>query len=100
MTQQDDAEILVPAIVPRDNEATVNITYSGQNGDLPDPVPYDTSDAEIKRMVIESVRDGYVPGIVAAGNVDLGNFVVDRFGATHEQPHNRIFVRPKTPFDR
>ncbi len=78
--------------------ARLNITWAGSNGDLPDPVPYDSSDAEVKRMAAEAVRAGYVPGVRAEGRVDLSDFVVDRFPASAEVPMARLFVRPKTPF--
>lgn len=100
MTQQDDGQILVPEVVPAPDQATVNITYQGQNGDLPDAVLFDVSDAEVKRMVTEAVRGGDVPGIQAIPGADFNDFVVDRFNATDDQPVNRIFVRPKTPFGR
>ena len=77
--------------------ARVNVTYSGHNGDLPDPVPYDGTDADIKGWVTEAVRFGGVPGIPANPNANFQDFVVDRFPATAELP-NRISLRPKTPF--
>jgi len=78
-------------------EARVNITYGGENGDLPDPVLFDATDADVKTWATEAVAGGSVPGIPAADNPDFGDFVVDRFAANAEQP-NRIFLRPKTPF--
>jgi hypothetical protein len=81
-----------------DGMARLNITWHGANGDLPDPVPYDATDATLKQMAEESVRGGYVPGIQADQDVDLSDFVVDRFPATEQVDSNRIFIRPKTPF--
>lgn len=78
--------------------ARLNITWNGSNGDLPDPVPYDATDMELKRMASESIATGYIPGIQADDQVNLNDFVVDRFGATAEIPFPRIFIRPKTPF--
>ena len=46
MTQQDDGQIMVPEVMP-ENYARVNVTYGGTNGDLLDPIPYDTSDADV-----------------------------------------------------
>ena len=93
--------VMVPqgaaARVLRDDQARVNITYGGENGDLPDPMSVDATDADVRQMVTEAVRGGGVPGI-AAQNPDFTDFVVDRFRATPEIDHNRIFVRPKTPF--
>ena len=77
--------------------ARLNITWAGNNGDLPDPVPYDATDTELKHIATESVQSGYIPGIPADGAVDLMDFVVDRFAAG-EIPYSRVFIRPKTPF--
>ncbi len=82
----------------RNWEARVNITWAGQNGDLPDPVAYDTADHQVLAMVTEAIRSGGVPGIQPDRHVDLRDFVVDRFPAGRDVQHNRVFVRPKTPF--
>lgn len=79
------------------DQARINITHGGHNGDLPDPVSYDATDADIKAWVTEAVRGGSVPGIPAAPNANFADFVVDRFPATGDLP-NRISIRPKTPF--
>lgn len=81
-----------------DGMARLNITWHGANGDLPDPVAYDSTDAALKQMAEESIRGGYVPGIQGDQGVDLSDFVVDRFPATEQVDSNRIFIRPKTPF--
>ena len=81
----------------KDNEARVNVTYGGTNGDLPDPVPYDSTDGDVKGWITEAVRTGGVPGIAAAA-ADFRDFVVDRFAANEARPYNLIQVRPKTPF--
>ena len=78
-------------------DARLTITYNGQQGDLPDMVPYDADDRDIKQMATESLRDGYVPGIDAV-DADFGDFVVDRFPARDDVPYNRLSLRPKTPF--
>ena len=78
--------------------AKLTITYGGLQGDLPDPMSFDMSDADIKRVATESVRDGYVPGIDATPNVDFTDFVVDRVPARADVPFNRLSLRPKTPF--
>ena len=80
------------------HEARLNITWAGQNGDLPDPVPYTASIRQLKSWVVEAVEQGSVVGIDCRGRVDLHDFVVDRFPATPTTPYNRIFIRPKTPF--
>jgi hypothetical protein len=76
----------------------VNITYAGQNGDLPDTVSYDATDADVRQWVTEALRTGGVPGIAAMRQVDLRNFVIDRYRATDARPYHLIQVRPKTPF--
>lgn len=83
-----------------DTEARVNVTFAGSNGDLPDTVALDATDAAIKAWVSEAVRSGGIPGITAAPNADFNDFVVDRFGPTEVRPWNLISVRPKTPFGR
>lgn len=94
-----DNNALVPAIVPNANEATMNITWSGQNGDMPDPIPFDATDADLKAWATEAVQNGDIPGISADHAVNFENFEVQRFNATDTLP-NRVFVRPKTPFGR
>ena len=89
----DENNALVPA-----NMAKLTITYNGEQGDLPDPVSYDATDADLKQMATESVRQGYVPGISAAADADFTDFVVDRFPARQDVPFNRLSLRPKTPF--
>jgi len=79
-------------------EARVNVTWSGQNGDLGDPVLFDSTDADVKGWLTEAIAGGSIPGIDPDPNVDLGDFVIDRFAANDEVPYNRIMVRPKTPF--
>lgn len=86
-------DIMIP-----EGMARLNVTWSGNNGDLPDPVPYDATDAELHTIAAESVESGYIPGIPADPNADLSDFVVDRFPPSDEVPYARIFLRPKTPF--
>ena len=82
----------------QENEARVNVTYGGQNGDLPDAVFFDSTDGDVKTMVTEAVVGGNIPGIPADANADFADFVVDRYPPTEERPHNLIQLRPKTPF--
>lgn len=84
----------------RANEARLNVTWNGQNGDLPDAVSYDATDAELKTWAMEAIRGGGIPGIATDGRCDLSDFVIDRFPASEAVPYNRVFVRPKTPFGR
>jgi len=81
-----------------DNQARVNVTHGGFNGELPDPVMFQAGDGDIKAWVTEAVRTGGIPGINADPTADFSDFVIDRFAATEARPWNCIFVRPKTPF--
>lgn len=79
------------------HEARVNITWQGQNADLPDPVHFDATDGDIKQWVTEAVQAG-IPGIRADMNANFTDFVVDRFASNETTPYNRLIIRPKTPF--
>ncbi len=81
------------------HEAVLNVTWAGQNGELPDPVPYDAADGDLKQMAAEAIRGGDIPGIAADPGVNLADFIVDRFGpVAGEIEHHRLILRPKTPF--
>jgi hypothetical protein len=80
------------------NEARVNVTWKGQNGDLPDTVARDSTDADVRQWVTEAVRTGGVPGINADARADFSDFVIDRFAPNDARPYNLIQVRPKVPF--
>lgn len=80
-----------------EQHARLNITYGGYNGDLTDPIAYDSADGDVKQWATEAVRNGNVPGIPAQANADFTDFIVDRFAATAELP-GRVMLRPKTPF--
>jgi hypothetical protein len=82
----------------RPNEARLNLTYDGKNGDLPEPVPFYASDAELKDWAREALIGNAIPGFTVRGRVDLAAYVVDRFPANAQVPYNRIFLRPSTPF--
>jgi hypothetical protein len=83
-----------------DNEARVNITFRNTNGDLPDPVLFDTPDANVRTMLEEAIRTGGVPGVPADANVDLSGYIVERLAmdATKDRPVNMLLMRPKTEF--
>lgn len=93
-----DENALVPQVLIPENMARLNITFNGEQGDLPDPVSYDMTDGDLKQIATEAVRTGDVPGIDAAPDADFGDFVVDRFPAKDDVPWNRLALRPKTPF--
>jgi hypothetical protein len=80
------------------NEARLNVTWAGQNGDLPDPVAFDATDGDVKQWITEAVRNGSVPGVRAADDANFRDFVVDRFASNETRPYNLIQIRPKTPF--
>lgn len=84
-------------IVNNDDIARLNVTYAGANGDLPDPIHISASDDDVRRVVAEAIRTGSIPGIPASHNVNLMDFVVERFNARDGLPA-RVVVRPKTPF--
>jgi len=79
-------------------QARVNITWQGQNGDMPGAVHYDSTDGDVRQWVTEAVRTGGVPGIRADAAANFTDFVVERFPSTQDRPFNLIQVRPKTPF--
>lgn len=81
-------------------EARVGVTWNGQYGELPDPVPYDSAAGDVLAWATEAIRGGGVPGIVADPNVRLTDYVVDRFDAVTDRPWNLFQIRPKTPFGR
>lgn len=81
-----------------ENQARLNITYGGQNGDLPDPISTDATDADILAWAKEAVATGGVPGIPADANVDFTDYVVARHEPTEARDHHLINLRPKTPF--
>lgn len=81
-----------------ENEARVGVTYSGEYGELPDPVLFQSTDGDVRGWVSEAIRTGGVPGIPAAVDVNLTDFMVERFNANATRPYNLIQIRPKTPF--
>lgn len=85
-------------MIIEDHEARINITWAGANGDLPDPVRYDSTDEDVRGWVSEAVRGGGVPGIPATADIDLTNHIVERFEANEARPFSLIQVRPKTAF--
>lgn len=94
---------MVQLVIPA-TEARVNITWKGQNGDLPDTVNWDSTPGDVKQWVTEAVRGGTVPNIAADPTADFSDYVVDRFPAPTgvvkdgERDYNLVQVRPKTPF--
>jgi hypothetical protein len=80
------------------HEARVNVTWNGQNGDLMEPVPFTATDRQLKEWAREALIGGSIPGVQPTGQVNMANYVVDRFTANGTVSYNRIFLRPTTPF--
>jgi hypothetical protein len=78
--------------------AVLNITFDGMSADLPVELDRPVSDVDVKRIAVEVVRSGGVPGMHLQHLRDdaFSHYVVDRFrGARGEE---RIYLRPKVPF--
>lgn len=90
-------EALDLGVVPA-QPARLNVTWNGSNGEYPNDIPYDVSDADVKAMAQEALESDSIPGIERGANpIRLNDFVVERFPANGDLP-NRVFLRPKTPF--
>jgi hypothetical protein len=78
--------------------AILNITYNGMSVDYPRAIDAHTSDHEIRRIAVEIVRSGGLPGLHIANLHDgaFDHYVVDRFGPRGR--NERIYLRPKVPF--
>lgn len=78
--------------------AILNITWNGLSADYPLELDGHLSDADVRRVAVEVVRAGNVPGLylpTLPEDAFLG-FVVDRFQAPGGAP--RLYLRPKVPF--
>ncbi|GMU63615.1 MAG: hypothetical protein AMXMBFR34_53780 [Myxococcaceae bacterium] len=75
--------------------ATLNITYNGLSADYPLELDAQVSDADLRRIALEVIRAGNVPGLNLQHLPDnaFDGFVVDRL-----QNGQRIYLRPKVPF--
>jgi hypothetical protein len=80
------------------HEARLNITWNNQNGDLPDPVNFDSGEGEIIAMAQEAIRQGGIPGIDRDINANLAGFKLDRFPAKDDRPWHSLALRPKVQF--
>jgi hypothetical protein len=78
--------------------ATLNITYNGLSSDVPLELDGHVSDVDVRRIAVEVVRSGGVPGLhIAHLREDTFNhYVVDRFRGPRGE--DRIYLRPKVPF--
>lgn len=82
----------------REDEAVLNITWAGQNGNLAEPVPFSATNAELKAWAMEAIRGGNVPGISADRSVDLSDSKVDRFPPNADRNYNYFVIRANTPY--
>ena len=76
----------------------LNITWSGVSADTDINVDTAISDRDIKRVAVELIRSGGVPGLhvhTLPGDA-FDHFVVDRFDTP--EGGKRLFLRPKVPF--
>jgi hypothetical protein len=75
--------------------ATLNITYQGLSGDATIELDAVVSDQDLRRIAVELVRTGGVPGLHLPALADdaFQHFVVDRLHGGQ-----RIYLRPKVPF--
>jgi hypothetical protein len=75
--------------------ATLNITYQGLSADYPLELDAQLTDRDLKRIAIEVVRAGGVPGLALPALPDsaFDGFVVDRLQGGH-----KLYLRPKVPF--
>src|SRR5579859_8013955 len=80
--------------------AILNITLNGVSADYPVELDYEATDRDVKRIAVEVVRGGEVPGLMVRDLPDTAfdNYVVDRFDTP--QGGRRLFLRPKVPFGR
>jgi hypothetical protein len=78
--------------------ATMNITWNGLSASTDVNVEYDAHDRDLKRIAVELVRSGGVPGLHVRdlpGDA-FENYVIDRFDTP--EGGRRLFLRPKVPF--
>lgn len=76
----------------------LNVTYNGQSADLPGGIDEQLDDEDIRRIAVEAIRSGYVPGlhIPTLSERAFADFVVDRFDT--REGGQRAYLRPKVPF--
>jgi hypothetical protein len=76
----------------------LNITWNGMSADTDVAMDYGVIDRDVKRIAVELVRSGGVPGLHVANlpGDAFEHFVVDRFDTP--EGGRRLFLRPKVPF--
>ncbi len=77
---------------------TLNITLQGVSADHPLEFDGEPRDQDVKRVAVELIRSGSVPGLHVGGLSDraFDDYVVDRFDTP--EGGRRLFLRPKVPF--
>ena len=76
----------------------LNITLQGVSADHPLEFDAEPRDDDVKRVAVELIRSGSLPGLHVGGlseNV-FDQYVVDRFDTP--EGGRRLFLRPKVPF--
>ena len=79
--------------------AILNVTYAGRSADVPWDVDDKLSDAEVKRVAAEAMRERVMRRALQADAAQPGlftNFVVDRIHGPDGVL--RLYLRPKVPF--
>jgi hypothetical protein len=79
--------------------AILNVTYGGRSADVPWDVDDKLSDAEVKRVAAEAMRERVMRRALQADSAQPGlftNFVVDRIHGPDGVL--RLYLRPKVPF--
>ena len=78
--------------------AVLTITYQGISTEYPRHVADDLSDVDVRRIAVEVIRSGGIPGlhIIDLRDSAFTYFVVDRFDTP--EGGRRVYLRPKVPF--
>jgi hypothetical protein len=78
--------------------AILNITWNGVSAEARLDVDYAITDGDVKRIALELIRSGGVPGLHVATLAEstFDHYVVDRFDTP--EGGRRLFLRPKVPF--
>jgi hypothetical protein len=76
----------------------LNITLQGVSADHTLEFDVEPRDEDVKRVAVELVRSGNLPGLHVGGLSEdaFDSYVVDRFNTP--EGGRRLFLRPKVPF--
>ena len=80
------------------SRTVLNITFNGVSADHPLEASVPLSDHDVKRIAVEMVRSGDIPGLHVAHLPEnaFDGYVVDRMAAA--DGGQRLYLRPKVPF--